>query len=114
MKYLVIVFFLLTSQLASATCFRPESIEDAFGRPMEIIVVFEGVQSLDQCVGSNVYWIPEVEDYKASLAANTGNSGSSGAPQIVTAIEDSTLAITTAIACLCFFVGLNSWEASAK
>jgi hypothetical protein len=34
--------------------------------------------------------------------------------QIVTAIELAANAVVIAVACLCFFVGLNSWESSAK
>ncbi len=34
--------------------------------------------------------------------------------EIVTAIEQAANAVVIAIACLCFFVGLNSWENSAK
>ncbi|WP_337843156.1 hypothetical protein [Rheinheimera sp.] len=127
MKYLVFLALILSGH-AFAECFVPIPPESSYilncpfdpgttgGYPNQCSgggrtwIDFTGtlvptIDPLETCSG---YWISTAEQ------VTSGTGGSDTSAPVVQAIEQSTLAITTALACVCFFLGLNSWEASAK
>lgn len=125
MKYLLFAFFLFASSKSYAQCF---AIYAAQTYPDKIPVVNnllrsqflipltanDGVTTKEQCAsfGRPTFWIEPVSS--TSLPASEIEAIDNAKTTVVASIEDATLAIATSIACLCFFVGLNSWETSAK
>lgn len=138
MKYLLFLLFIFTATGASAQCMLPapalpsgpwiiQPNESGYVRVCNQIAGYEAAcdnaagqywvqhhrapiltnDTLETCDG---LWLPTAEQ----IRSGTGSNPPSSSGEVVTAIEDSTLVLTTAIACLCFFTGLNSWETSAK
>lgn len=91
-----------------------EPIYDQSLSPAWVITQVQG--DYQYCKENGYLFIPKASSYDLLIEAalNPPTSGTGSSSDVVTAIDNSTLNIVTALACLCFFVGLNSWETSAK
>lgn len=125
MKFIFFVLLLLVSAGASAQCFnvsepmwvrscdvQPPTNE--FGFPMNCPTtqpwmdltgsLLLSPEPQETCSG---IWIESgVADHSQAVVASVKN--------LETAFNEGVLAIVLALACVCFFVGLNSWEPAAK
>lgn len=118
----LLLFFLFVFSFASdaqadyrdGRCLQPSEVYDSTGaivrdwRGSSDIPTFEAI-SYEDCVSQTGFWVD-----RAGYVPPTASTGTGSSSDVVTAIDNSTLSIVTALACLCFFVGLNSWETSAK